>query len=209
MDWIDISLPLRPGMVHWPGDPALRIERIIDLQSGGGYNLSAVHMGLHAGTHIDAPCHFIPGGAGIEAMPLDAVIGKSRVIEVKGPGPIGRRELESQGIRRGQRILIKTRNSTTCYRTDDFCEDYVRLSPDAAHWLAERGTRLVGIDYLSVSGTEDAAEIHSVLMRGGVWILEGLVLSGVQPGPYRLLCLTLKIPGWDGAPARAILQELP
>lgn len=208
MEWIDVSLPLHPGMLHWPGDPPLQINRVFDLQRGDAFNLSAVRMGLHAGTHMDAPCHFVPGGAGLEAMPFDTTMGPARVIEIEGPGPIGSDELRRQGIRRGQRILFKTRNSERCYRGDEFCEEYVHLAPDGARWLTKRGVRLVGIDYLSISGMENAAETHIALLAGGVWILEGLNLTGVRPGRCRLFCLPLRIPGWDGAPARVLLKEL-
>ena len=179
MEWMDISMPLVPGMPHWPGDPPLAIDRVCDLQAGDAFNLSAVRMGLHAGTHMDAPSHFIPGGSGLEAMPLDTTVGPAKVIEIDGASPIDSGVLRDQGIVCGQRILFKTRNSEWSSEHKDFCEEYVHLAPDGARWLAERGVRLVGIDYLSVSGMEDAAETHIALLSSGVWILEGLNLSGV------------------------------
>ncbi len=207
MEWFDISLPLRPGLPQWPGDPVLRMDKISDRASGDGYNLSSLQMGLHTGTHMDAPCHFLDGAAGLEAMPLDVTVGSAQVFAVLSSGPLGPGDLVGLGIRRGQRVLLKTLNSDTCYRNDSFCEDYVALSPDGARWLVERGVRLVGIDYLSIAGMADAAETHSVLLEGGVWILEGLDLRGIEPGPYQLFCLPLRIPGRDGAPARALLRR--
>ncbi len=206
MKWFDISLPLRPGIPQWPGDPVLRIDKITDRTSGDAYTLSGLYMGLHTGTHMDAPCHFTEREAGTEVMPLDVTIGPARVIDFPGRAPIGPEALCDRGIRRGQRLLLKTRNSDYCYRTDDFCDDYVSLSPEGARWLVQRGVRLVGIDYLSIAGMDDAAETHTVLLAGGVWILEGLDLRGIDPGRYDLLCLPLRLPGRDGAPARAILR---
>ena len=198
-------MPLVPGMPNWPGDPPLAIEKLFDLQAGDAFNLSALRMGLHTGTHMDAPNHFIPGGTGLEAMPLDTAVGPAQVIELDGDGPIDSSVLQRQGIGRGQRILFKTRNSERCSEAKDFCEEFVHLAPDGARWLAKRGVRLVGIDYFSVSGMDDAAETHTALLSSGVWILEGLNLRGVPAGPCYLLCLPLRIPGWDGAPARALL----
>jgi arylformamidase len=208
MDWIDITMTIRSGMVHWPGDEEIVVERIQDLESGGPYNLSRISMGLHAGTHIDAPLHFLPRGAGIDEMPLDAVVGPARVIGIRDMEAVTRSELEPQDIREGERILLKTANS---YRTGsaEFLEDYVYVSPEAAHYLAEKGIRAVGVDYLSVGpNTDEAAEVHEIFLQRDVWIIEGLDLSRVEPGGYELLCLPLKVAGGDGAPARAILRPL-
>lgn len=207
MELFDISLPLRPGIPQWPGDPALRIDAISDRAAGDDYNLSSLRMGLHTGTHMDAPCHFLDDAPGLEAMPLDVTIGPARVLAMQGLGPISAEDLTGRGIRRGQRVLLKTSNSDVCYDSDSFCENYVALSPGAARWLVNRGVRLVGIDYLSIAGMGDASETHSLLLEGGVWILEGLDLRGIQPGCYQLFCLPLRVPGRDGAPARALLRR--
>lgn len=209
MDWIDITLPLRNGMVRWPSDEPLRVERTHGLERGDGYNLSRVSMSLHAGTHVDAPLHFLPGGSGIDDMPLAATVGPARVIEIRDTAAIGPEELEEHGIRAGERILFKTANSERARGTDAFLEDYVHLTLPAARHLAERRVLAVGVDYLSVGPfAEGAQEVHVALLEAGIWIIEGLDLSGVEPGDYELICLPLRFERGDGAPARAILRPL-
>ena len=208
--WIDISIPLRNAMVHWPGDPPVQIERTLDIERGDSHTLARISMGLHTGTHMDAPFHFIRYGVGIDKMPLDTTVGRARVIEIQDSESIKPEELVHHRIHRGERILFKTKNSTRIWQTDTFVKDYVFLSKEAAIVLVERSLRVVGIDYLSVGGfRRDGIETHRTLLEGGVWIIEGLDLSGVEPGRYDLICLPLKVDQGDGAPARAILRPVP
>lgn len=208
-EWIDASIPLRNAMVHWPSDPPIRIERLLDMERGDANNLSTISMSSHAGTHMDAPLHFIRQGIGIDKMPLDTTVGRVRVIEIHDSESIKPEELASHRIRRGERILFKTRNSSCCWQTDTFVEDFVFISKEAACFLARRGVRVVGIDYLSVGGFKrDGVETHQILLEGGVWIIEGLDLSRVRQGKYDLICLPLRLDQGDGAPARAILRPV-
>ncbi len=207
--WIDISVPLRNGMVHWPGDAGFRAERVRDMVDGDACNLSRVSMGMHTGTHIDAPLHFIHDGAAIDRMPLDATIGPARVLQIEDAGSIEPAELKRHDIRSGERLLFKTRNSTRAWQTDEFVTDYVHVSLDAARFLVERKVRTVGIDYLSVGGYErDGNEVHRMLLGAGIWLIEGLNLAAVTPGDYELICLPLRYENGDGAPARAVLRPL-
>ncbi len=209
-EWIDISIALRTGMVRWPGDPPVRIERIRAIEGGYHANVSAITMGSHTGTHMDAPVHFWPKGSGVDQLPFSAVIGRARVIEIKDPHVIHPHELRLHRVRRGERILLKTRNSTRSRRTSSFLRDFVALSREAAEFLAERRVQTLGIDYLSAGRFErDGAETHRALLAAGIWIIEGLDLSRVKPGPYELICLPLRIEGGDGAPARAVLKPVP
>jgi arylformamidase len=206
--WIDISVPLRSGMVHWPGDAGVRIERTLAIERGDSMNLSTVSMCLHSGTHMDAPLHFLAGAPGLDRMPLTVTVGRARVIEFPGASPIGRAELEPHAIRSGERILLKTSNSRRCWSTDDFIADYVCVSQDGAQYLSERGIQALGIDYLSIGAPgPEGEETHRILMTAGIWIMEGLDLSAVEPGDYELICLPLKVLDADGAPARAIVRR--
>jgi arylformamidase len=118
-------------------------------------------------------------------------------------------ELERHDIQRGERLLFRTSNSERCWSTDDFVEDFVYVSDDAAALLAAREVRLVGIDYLSVGGFHvDGAAIHRRLLGAGVWIIEGLDLRGVAPGGYELICLPLRLSGAEGGPARVMLRAM-
>ena len=197
-------------MVHWPSDPPVTIKRVKDMEGGDTANLSEISMGAHSGTHIDAPRHFIQQGQGVDKMPLDTMIGRARVVEVTDTKSIKPEELLQHRIRRGERILFKTRNSSHVWQTDEFVEDFVFISDEAALFLAERGVRLVGVDYLSVGSYKHGGSyVHRTLLSGGVWIIEGLNLSGVKQGKYDIICLPLKLDKGDGAPARAILKPVP
>jgi len=194
-------------MTVWPGDEEVRVERTLDAAQGAPYNLSRVCMGLHAGTHVDAPLHFLPDGADVAAMPPEVGMGPARVVEIPGSPDIDREDIEPLSPREGERIIFKTRNSRRAWWEEPFDPDYAHLNVRAARYLAERGVLLVGMDYLSVGPYgEGAEEVHLALLQAGVWILEGLDLRGVEPGDYELVCLPLRVEKGEGAPARAILR---
>ena len=191
MQIIDVSVPVRPGMITYPGDPEVRLERVSSIADGDVVNLSRLDLGVHSGTHVDAPLHFVDGGASVEALPLDVLVGPCVVVD----------GLDAAAVPRGaERVLFKTRNSRLWER-DEFSEDFVALDGEAARALVERGVRLVGIDYLSI-GDEEA---HQALLGAGVVAIEGLDLREVDPGEYRLVCAPLKLEGAEGAPARVML----
>jgi arylformamidase len=205
--WIDISVPIYSGMVHWPGDPGVRIERTQDMSRGDVANVSKLELGAHTGTHMDAPRHFLADGAALDDLPLDAVIGPARVIRIEHPQAILPAELEAHDLQAGERVLFLTRNSERCWTSSEFVEDFVYISAAAARFLVERQVRTVGIDYLSVGGyVHDGVETHQALLGAGIWLIEGLNLTGVKPGAYELVCLPLRVAGADGAPARVILR---
>ena len=207
-DWIDISVPLRTGMVHWPDNPSVVIDRMLDMDHGDVCNVSKLAMGAHTGTHMDAPIHFVAGGAGIDSMPLVAAIGVARVIAITDVQAIMAAELRQHDIQRGERILFKTRNSERPWASEDFNEGFVYIAAEAAQYLAQIGVQTVGVDYLSVGGFKaDGPQTHQALLSAGVWIIEGLDLSAVAPGTYDLICLPLRIAGCDGAPARAVVRK--
>jgi arylformamidase len=207
--WIDVSVMLRTGMVTWPGDPPARISHVRDMEKGDACTVSHLDIGAHSGTHMDAPAHFVRGGAGIDTMPLDAAIGSARVIAIRDRESIKPDELLRHHIRRGERLLFKTRNSARCWDIDSFVEDFVYISAAAARYLVERQVRLVGVDYLSVGGLHaDGVDTHQALLTAGIWIIEGLNLARVHPGRVQLVCLPLKIAGADGAPSRALVRQM-
>lgn len=207
--WIDASVALRSGMVHWPDNPPVRIERALSIERGDAANVSEIAMGAHTGTHMDGPIHFVRGGKGLDEMPLAATIGRARVIEIGDPESIKPGELHTHGLQRGERVLFKSRNSARRWSSEDFTEDFVYVSHEAARYLAGRGVRTVGVDYLSVGGfRKDGEETHRALLEAGIWVIEGLDLSEVEPGEYELVCLPIKIEHSDGAPARAVLRAI-
>jgi arylformamidase len=156
---------------------------------------------------MDAPIHFIRKGRGIDKMPLETTVGRARVIEIRDTESIKPWELKQQRIRRGERILFKTQNSDRSWGNENFIEDFVFISKEAARFLADRQVRVVGVDYLSVGAFKGGgAEIHRTLLEAGVWIIARLDLSSVSRGRYDLICLPLRLVEGDGAPARAILR---
>jgi arylformamidase len=210
-DWIDISIPIRDKMVHWPGDPVPRVQRIKDRDKGDDVTLTEMQFIDHVGTHVDAPLHFVAGGRTIDHMPIDATMGRARVIEIKNPVSIELKELEPYGIRRGERILFKTRNSSRCYKNDEFVPDYVYFTTEVASYLVDRGVRVVGLDYLSIGkygDRDNLGDTHRILLAGGVYIIEGINLSKVKAGRYDLICLPILLEKGDAAQARAILRPV-
>ena len=208
-NWIDISLTIHPGMPYWPDNPAVEIEPSQCLAHGDVCNVSKLTIGTHTGTHVDGINHFIKGGMGVDKMPLDATIGKARVIEIKDPKQITVAEIEPYDIQEGERILFKTQNSDRALKSEQFVEDFVHISTDAANYLAEKKVRTVGVDYLSVGGYQgNVVEVHHALLGSGIWAIEGLNLSQIEPGDYELICLPIKLKDGDGGLARAILKPL-
>jgi arylformamidase len=207
--WIDVSVTVRHGMPHWPGNPPIVLERTMDIGRGDECNVSHLAMGVHSGTHMDGPVHFVHGAAGLDEMPLEATMGEARVIEIEDPQQVTVDELRGHRLGSGERILFRTINSIRCWRTEAFVEDFVYISEPAAVHLAEAGVQTVGIDYLSVGGYHaDGARIHRILLDAGIWIIEGLDLSPVRAGRYDMICLPVKLHASDGAPARAILRPI-
>lgn len=207
---IDISIPLSPDMVRWEGDPPMIIRQVLKIKDGAAYNLSQVKMSVHQGTHMDAPRHFLEEGALIEDFPLEVLVGEAQVVHIpREVHSITAEVLRSSGIQAGtQRVLLKTRNSEFWKNCpQEFQQDFVSLSLDGADYLIERGVRLVGIDYLSISPGDDFRPVHARLMENGIAIVETLDLSKAEAGIYQLVCLPLKLMGVEGAPVRAILMR--
>jgi arylformamidase len=210
----DISVAIAPGETPtYPGDPGIDVGAWSSIARGDRANVSMLNFGAHTGTHIDAPAHFIEGAAGISSLPLDALVGHARLIEIPTDADaVGESHVRPEALQGATRVLFKTRNSAFWEEPrGQFREDFAYVEPAAARALVAAGVRLVGIDYLSVEkfGSE-GFETHLALLSAGVVIVEGLDLRAVAPGLYELCCLPLKIAAGsgDGAPARAVLRTL-
>lgn len=202
----DITVPLAAGLPVYPGDPPFELEPLPPSEGAAPFNLSRMSLSTHTGTHVDAPAHFRTGGATIDLLPLEILVGKARVVEILARERIERSDLEAQDLRDDLRVLLKTRMSGQMLRPE-FQEDHLYLSRDAALYLAQAGLKLVGFDYLSVDrhGAPDFPA-HRALLEAGVVLVEALDLSEVDPGEYDMTCLPLRVAGGDGAPARVILR---
>jgi arylformamidase len=202
---IDISVPNGPSQHVYPGDPVPRVEQARAIRDGDVCNLSLLTMGSHTGTHVDAPYHFIDGGPRLGDVALDRMVGEALVADLRGRAAVDADALAHAALRHGDILLCLTDNSAR-WAAPDFQRDFTYLTRDAADLLVERGVRAVGIDYLSIEqfGSPDFP-VHHRLLGAGVFIIEGLDLRTVEPGRYTLVCLPLKFPDLDGAPARAVL----
>jgi arylformamidase len=207
---IDISVPLGPLTPAWPGSAGIRLTRTKTLAAGDDSNSSRLDCDVHAGTHVDAPAHFLADGAEVDALPLDVLVGPAFVASLPEAQSVSAVDLSGLHLPQGtSRLLLKTRNSGLwSAHPGEFRTDYVALTADAAQWLVDRHVQLVGVDYLSVQRYGDSARTHQVLLAAGVVIVEGLDLSRVAAGPYELICLPLRLTGAEGAPARAVLRRL-
>jgi threonine dehydrogenase-like Zn-dependent dehydrogenase/kynurenine formamidase len=204
--WIDLTVGIRQNMVHFPGDPGVELKQTKHLDRGDPATVSQLSLGVHTGTHVDAPVHFIGGAAGVDEFSIDAMIGPARVIEILDKEIVTAQDLAAHDIRPDERLLLRTNNSSRCWNVDAFVDDYAYLDTSAARMLAERRVRMVGIDYLSIGRGNEGPEVHRILLGAGVLIIEGLDLSRARAGFYDVVCLPLKILGGDGAPARVAVR---
>src|SRR5215469_2687953 len=204
--WTDVSVPIRTGMVTYPGNPPVLLDYTEQMERGDPATVSRLSLGVHTGTHVDAPAHFIRNAAGVDLLPIEALIGIARVIDVSDAVAVTAELLAPHDIGAGERVLLRTRNSSRCWNTDEFVSDYSYLEADAAALLAERRVRMIGIDYLSIGRGDSIVEVHHRLLGAGIVILEGLDLSHVSAGWHDLICLPLRVEGRDGAPARALVR---
>ncbi|MEW6045505.1 MAG: cyclase family protein [Bacillota bacterium] len=203
----DVSMPVFPGMaVHANREekrPVFAVSRDFD-PKGAGVRESRVCLDTHTGTHIDAPLHVFPHGAGVHRIALDALVGPCRVLDLTAiAGAIRPGDLAPHGLAAGEFVLLKTRNSLE----EGFSASFVYVSADAAVFLADCGVRGVGIDALGIERGQPGHPTHRTLLGRGVVVLEGLRLARVPPGRYRLVALPLPLVGLDAAPARVVLLD--
>ena len=202
----DVTVPLSPGMLTYPGDLPFQLEPAQRLGEAP-FNLSRMVLTTHSGTHVDAPAHFLAGGMTVDHLPLEILLGKARVVELLARERVERADLEAMDLSDDLRVLLKTRMSGQMLKAT-YQEDHVYVTVDAARYLAQAGLKLVGFDYLSIDrfGSADFPA-HHALLEAGVVVVEGLDLSEVEPGEYDMACLPLRVGGGDAAPARVVLRS--
>ncbi|HOT03078.1 MAG TPA: cyclase family protein [Methanolinea sp.] len=197
--WHDVTRPLTGRVVVYPGD---HVPTMVQ-EDRGRYILSCLHLSTHSGTHIDAPSHYIRGGAPVDAIPPNQLIGKCRVIDIGGKETeIGAGAL-APALSGVERLLVKTWFS----REHGFREDYPGLSREAADAVAEAGIGCVGIDSPSIEPYSGDGRVHITLLSQGIAVIELLDLSRVREGDYWMVALPLRLEGLDGSPCRVLLQD--
>jgi arylformamidase len=205
---VDVSVVLAPGLATYPGNPEFELQPVKRIAEGASSNVSRLVLGTHTGTHVDAPRHFYDDRPGVDALPLDLLIGRARVIDLPFRGGIGEQQLAALGLLEDLRVLLRTPNSALWRSSTGFHQDYTYLSESGARYLVEQGVKVVGVDYLSVEQfKKPGAPAHHALLGNNVVIIEGLDLSDAEPGVYEMYCLPLRVAGADGAPARVVLKR--
>lgn len=202
----DLTVPLGPATHIWDDDPAPVIETLAHLDRGDTHTLTRIAMSSHSGTHVDAPAHFAPGGATVDAIPAATLVGSVLVVEHRGEAHITAADLDALGVDgRCERVLFKTANGRL-WECDGFQRDFIALDGSAAARLIELDIVLAGIDYLSIEPYDAPGNgVHRALLGAGITVVEGLDLHDVPAGEYLLVCAPLKLAGAEGAPARVFL----
>ncbi len=204
---LDVTRPIMTNMTVWPGDESVLVERNASISQGDKVNVSRVHMGVHTGTHIDAPLHFIDQGKSVDELDTGLFTGWVRVVDARNVKSIGPEHVRNLPGETGEAVFFKTSFSEKTLE-GPFDPDYAGLSIDASKILLEQGVRVIGTDALSIE-QYDSQEfpVHYVLLGKEVLIVEGLCLKDVPAGRYRYICMPLPIKGSDGSPARVFLFE--
>ncbi len=206
----DVTLPISAQMPVWPGDPPVVLEQVSSMDAGAHDNVSRLSCGVHTGTHVDAPHHFLNDGRTVESLSLDVLVGPASLVHISEDIQVVTADvLEAAAIPSGtERLLLKTRNSLLWQRGEkEFFTGFIGISADGADWLVQHRIKLIGIDYLSIAPYKQSIPTHRILLTADVIIVEGMDLSAITPGTYILYCLPLKLVGSDGSPARVILVE--
>lgn len=211
--YIDISVPTSPRTTVFPGDPTLEVHWPgWSHARGDPANVGFFRGGLHHGTHVDAPWHFIPGGKRLHEIPLDHWLGDCQVLDLTAESEcITAETLEQADVQNGiQRILCKTRNGLTNYWEEPWNPDFIYLHRSAAEWCTAHKLLLVGLDYLTIdSPSEPTFPAHMELLGKNTLILENINLREVPAGVYELLAAPVNLQDVDGAWCRALLRSNP
>ena len=193
----DISQELFSCIV-FPGDPAPKREVLSSMKDGALYNLTALSLCAHNGTHIDAPYHFIENGKTVEQLSLEKTVGLAYVTQESG-------NLSAEDAKR---ILENARKENAEAVKRILIGGAATVTEEAARVFAEAGIHLIGNESQTV-GPEDAPmQVHLTLLEAEVVLLEGVRLSGIPEGVYLLSAAPISLAGSDGAPCRAILIDM-
>lgn len=206
MKIIDISWALCRETVEYRDKKTIEFEKVKKFDRDD-IRETRIRLCSHAGTHVDAPAHFISDGETIDKVSLATCVGECIVLDMKHVGEcITAAHLEKQTIKEGDIVLLKTTNSELP-STGNFNKGFVYLDVSGAHYLVEKKVGAVGIDYLGIERGQKGHQTHWELFTNNITIIEGLRLKAAEPGAYFLCCLPLDVVGIEAAPARAVLIQ--
>lgn len=193
----DVTRPLFSGDIVYPGDltPSFRQEE------RGLYLISDLHFSSHAGTHVDAPVHYLKTGMTVDQIPLATLIGPCQVVDVQDAGSEINASHLGKHLDGTERILLKTQFS----KKMSFYPEYPHITSDTARLLTRSGVRCIGIDSPSIEACQCDGSVHRELLSHACIIIELLDLASVNAGTYWMAALPLRLAGVDGAPARVVL----
>lgn len=215
---LDLSIPINNHMPFYPGDPKPQIGAHITIEQDG-CQVMELHIGTHTGTHMDAPRHFLAGGACVDQIPLERCMGKALIItlpDLEENHPICPMDIQEYlpKLATCEVVLIHT-GWMNRYGSESFYH-HPYLSHDLAELLASYPIKAVGVDMLNVDRTHTNGEAyemeafyaHDILLNKEIIIIENLIhleLADFQ-NPYCVF-FPLNIEGGDGSPVRAVLME--
>lgn len=203
--FIDITRPLHPGTPPWPGDRGVTFTQAARIRDGDAVNVGHLALSVHNGTHADAPYHYNDRGLPIDAVPIETYVGPAQVIDVRGHALVSIALLESLGVGRSPRLLLRT---GAWLDANTFPTVWSLVELDVPAWLAARGVKLIGLDAPSVDAIESKdLPRHLAFDAAGLCILENLLLDDIEPGAYELIALPLRLRDADGSPVRAVLRR--
>lgn len=203
----DINQPIGRGEVVYPGNepPALRKIKVFSKDKS---NLSALSMGLHTASHLDAPFHYLKNGKTVDKLALEKCVGWCRVINFGNvKQEIGEREVKKIKPKAGEIVLFKTKNSKSG-TSKRFNKDFIYLNESGARFLVKSKIKAVGIDGPSIRKFRLRPDtVHPMLLAAGIGVYEGLCFREVKPRRYFFIGLPLKIKKAEASPVRAILMQ--
>ncbi|MCE5279229.1 MAG: cyclase family protein [Planctomycetaceae bacterium] len=203
----DITAAMRPGMPVWPGDKGFVFQWCGRIEQGAIANSSRLTLGVHTGTHLDAPNHFIDKGDNLDAFGPERFVLEACLVDCGNVQVVTAEHVAAADAAAGEAVIFKTANTARrLLDKQEFTKDYAYVSGEAARACVDRGFSLVGVDYLSTDMFEAPGyPAHMAMLGTGIILLEGLVLNDVPPGRYTLIALPLKIRGAEASPVRAVL----
>ncbi|WP_299047918.1 cyclase family protein [uncultured Polaribacter sp.] len=205
---IDLTLSINNKMDGVVITPAKTIDK-------NGWNATTLNLYSHSGTHMDAPLHFGVNAQTIDKLSIERLISEAWVVNLTHIKPkeeilIAHLDGIADVFKAGQSILLHTgwskKLGTAAYR-----DNLPRISVELANWLVEKKVNILGVEPPSVADVnnlEEVTNIHHILMKNDIIIVEGLCnLEQITTPKVTLIALPLKVEGGDGAPSRVIALQ--